>query len=731
MMDLVKLVSLDQMQLIPPLVVVLFIAYFLVRYLVQYRTPGRRISRELGALADQVAKLKKTSPDRIIDGLEDLFAKGNERVVHAWVEYKETLHRQFEPVDGELRLIKVRSTVQSGSFFADQNLVDTPLKAEYFRHLPGILTGIGIIGTFAGLLIGLQYFDAADPEKIQQSVSILLGGVRDAFVASAISIAVAMYITNSEKKYLRLCYEALERLTENLDGLFESGVGEEYLAALVKSSEESARQARQLKDGLVTDLREMLQNLVDSQVRESQKLAASMSAAYRESGEDLAASISSSIENSFKDPLTKIADSVQAATGTNSNQVQGLLQDVLHAFMAKLDATFGQQFNGMHEMMGQSVGAMQQMQGAFQSLIEDMRNAGESSSRAVSEQLSRALSDMTSGQGVMQAAMNEMIGSLQQAVAGIGVKGEEAGSRMAQQLERLFAESEVRQLKMAEGMQAFIDGMKEAVGKGQQDTMAEIAATVGQLGEQLAGVMQTLDAGRQNMSDGALQAQQRVQEGAEALVSGLGTQVQGMLEALHAQQQDSRQSVVQLGEVTSRSIEGMKDGADRMRLAAERFGSAGESALKLVDATGNAVQQLNASGGSVTTAVRELATQIAEYRAHREAVQKLMSSVEGMAATSQNEANARARMVAELSQVVAQMKDVNGEAATYMERIGEVLGGSFSAFGDGVEKSLRKTLGSLDQELDKAIKSLAGGVQELGDSVEELSGVLATQRSPR
>lgn len=728
MWEVLKSIELVYLQMIPPGIVVAFIAYFSIKFVFYYRLPAGRIRRELLALSSRVSGLKAEPPARIVAALDDVFSSAHERIQHAWSEYKETLHEQLASVDGESLIVKVRSTTLSSTFFGDQNLVETPLKTEYFKHLPGILTGIGIIGTFAGLLIGLSFFDATDPERISKSVEILLDGVRDAFIASALSILAAMFVTNSEKKHLRLCYEALEGLTEAIDSLFDAGVGEEYLASLVKSSEESARQARQLKDGLVSDLREMLQNLVDSQVRENMKLAETLGSVYRQSGSDIASSISGSIEQSFREPLQQIAQSVQSASSDQSGQVQGLLQDVLTAFMNKLDASFGQQFSGMHEMMGQSVTAMQQMQGAFQALVNDMRAASETSGQAMSAQLNRAIADMTAGQSVMQAAMNEMIANLQQAVASIGSKGEEAGSRMGEQLERLFAESEARQQRMAEGMQAFVGGLKESVGRGQQETMAEISATVGRLGEQLGGVMQTLEASRQGMNDGAIQAQQRIQDGAQALVSDLGENVQALLAGLQGQQHESELALARLSDATQRSIDGMKDGADRMRQAADRFGAAGESALKLVDASGNAVQQFNAGGATVSTATRELAAQVAAYQQHRDAVQKMLGTLEGIVAGSQNEAMARTRMVTDLAQVSEQMKHVNAEAAAYLERIGGVLDTSFSRFGDGVEQGLARTLGTLDQELSKAVGALATGVQEVGDSVEELSEALGKLR---
>lgn len=718
---IIESIGLGYLQMIPPVIVGAFLVYFLWRYWFQYRKPAKKVPGELNKLCEQVRELTVDGPEARLRKLSELFGAANEHLQNAWVEYSKTLHRQHEPVDGEYRLTKVRSTVQSATFFGSQNLVDTPLRAEYFRHLPGIVTGIGIIGTFAGLLIGLFFFDASDPAKIQESVSILLAGVRDAFFASAAAITVAMYITNSEKNYLRQCYEALEGLNEKIDSLFESGVGEEYLAALVKSGEESARQTRQLKDGLVSDLREMLQNLVDSQVRENLKLAETLSTTYRESGNNIATSISSSIEQSFREPLQQIAQSVQTASGDQSGQVQGLLQDVLMAFMNKLDASFGQQFNGLHEMMGQSVTAMQEMQGSFQSLISDMRTASESTNLAMTEQLNRVIADMTAGQSLMQASMNEMIVNLQQAVVSIGTKGEEAGSRMGEQLERMFAESEARQQRMAEGMQAFVDGLKDSVGRGQQETMAEITRTVGELGERLSAVMQTIEASRQGLDEGAILAQQRLQDGAQAMVTGLSDNVESLLSGLQGQQQESAQALARLDEATQRSIEGMKDGADKMRQAADRFTSASESAVKLVDTSSNAVQQFNTSSGAVTTAARELATHVSAYQQHRDATQKMLASIEGIIAGNQNEAGARNRMVAELTQVVAKMKEMNDEAVSYLERIGSVLETSFSRFGDGVEQSLSRTLGSLDQEFGKAVGALSSGVQEVGDCVEELS----------
>lgn len=288
-------------QLIAPITVVGFVFILCAWYFVRYFCPSFKLSSQLKKLTKRVHGVKALAPSQRRSELEQLF-KGS-KLEHSWHEYAETLHDQFEFQEGEQVLVRSRATAGAAHFFSPQSVVDTPLGTEFYKHLPGILTGIGIVGTFFGLMLGLQHFDPSTPEQVNASVDKLLKDVLFAFIGSFISIMASIAVTITEKWRLGQCYRLLEAFNETIDGLFDSGVGEEYLAELVRSSAESSVQTRQLKDSLVTDLREMLQNLVDTQVRESLKLADTLSTTYRDSGQLLADQVSSAIENSLKSPL--------------------------------------------------------------------------------------------------------------------------------------------------------------------------------------------------------------------------------------------------------------------------------------------------------------------------------------------------------------------------------------------------------------------------------------------
>nr|WP_302467757.1 type I Zorya anti-phage system protein ZorA1 [Pseudomonas marvdashtae] len=709
-------------QLMAPRVVMVAVAALCLWYTGRYFIPSFVLSRRLKSLRRSITAIKGKSPDQLQAELEKVF--GATKLKHLWKEYSETLHNQFEYHEGEERLVRSRATTVAANFFTGQSVVDTPLATEFFKHLPGILTGVGIVGTFFGLMLGLQHFDPSTPELVNSSVDKLLKDVLFAFIGSFLSIMASIIVTVSEKWRLGRCYKHLESLNEAIDSLFDSGVGEEYLAALVRSSAENSVQTRQLKDSLVTDLREMLQNLVDTQVRESLKLADTLSTTYRDSGQMLADQVSSAIENSLKSPLEAIAGAVQAASGDQSGQVQNLLQDVLVAFMNKLEGTFGQQFNGLNEMMGQSVAAMHSMQQGFSSLIQDMRSASENSNQSSSAMIAQLLTDMQTGQSAMQAGMNEMLTNLQSSIARIGSEGEDAGARMAQQLEKMFADSEARQLAMAESLQLFVESIQKNMGQGQQETMAKIAGSVEVLGEQLSTVFKKLESGREQMDQSTRVAQAELHHGTRELVGGLDEQVKTLLQSVAEQNKASQDNVKALSAQTEQHLQSMQLGADKMRAAAERFENAGLSVSKASESTASLLGTVQGAGTELAQASRELNSVVADYRNNRESLSKTLTVIEGVVASAQVEASGRAQYLQDLKQQSERMQSLNREVHEYLENISGVLGDGFKEFGDGMDRVLRQTLGSLDTELDKAVKSLAGGVDGVKESIEDFGDIM-------
>src|SRR5262249_40690468 len=115
-----------------------FILWFLV--------PATMYWRQLRTIQRELRALPANSP---VSKLTQVFT-GDERLLHLWTQYEETLHNQMEERDGQSIIVAVRSTIPAETYFNSQYVVDSRLHTEFFRHLPGIFTGVGIIGTFSG-----------------------------------------------------------------------------------------------------------------------------------------------------------------------------------------------------------------------------------------------------------------------------------------------------------------------------------------------------------------------------------------------------------------------------------------------------------------------------------------------------------------------------------------------------------------------------------------------------
>ncbi|HFH2372459.1 TPA: type I Zorya anti-phage system protein ZorA1 [Escherichia coli] len=710
-----------------PATVIGLVSFAFLCFIFFYFFRAVKIINGLKKYTQSINVIENNEPGNQLQHLQSLFVQPE--LKHAWNEFEESLHSQYELEDGEEKIVRIRATAPSASFFSEQQLVDIPLNTEFFKHLPGILTGVGIIGTFYGLMIGLNHFDPSTPEQVSSSVNNLLRDVLYAFLGSAFAITFSILITWLEKFCLAKCYKYLEKFTAALDALYDSGVGEEYLASLVKSSNESATQARHLKESLVTDLRDMLLHLANSQKVENERLATTLSTTYRETGQQFAEQVSGAIENSLKSPLDKIAGAVQTASGDQSGMVQNMLQDVLTAFMAKLDTTFGQQFTNLNEMMGQTVGAIQTMQTGFGALLQDMRQVSDDSRQGSAQLIEQLLSEMKSGQQAMQAGMNDMLTSLQTSVAKIGAEGEGAGERMARQLEKMFADSEAREKAQAEHMTAFIEAIQNSVQQGQSATMEKIAASVESLGEQLGSLFGQIDKGQQQISANQQANQQSLHEQTQRVMSEVDDQIKQLVETVASQHQGTTETLRLLAEQTNRQIQDMHTGADKMRLAAERFEHAGDRVSEANHLTADVLNKAQSAGSSLSLATSELTSVVADYRNNREAVSKSIAMLELLAANTQSEQTTRTQFIADLKQHGERLQSYNREAQAFMENVSDVLGKGFEDFSEGVSRSLDKTLGKLDVEMAKASTLLAGSVEQIGESVSELDDVLSRVRA--
>lgn len=325
-----------------------------------------------------------------------------------WREFAQTLHRYNEPGQPP----KWRTTAVASQFFSEQALVDTPLKIGFYKHLPGILTGIGIIATFSGLIVGLGRFEVSrDPDAVRGSLHDLILNVGHAFEISALAITLAMLFTWIEKFLSTRLYRQVEALCQALDSLFESGVGEEYLARLVRAGEASLAQSKQFNQALVGELRQGMENLLAQQQAAA---AQQQQALARQLGEVMAKTMAATLH----EPLQRMTLAIERLGSSQGATLGQALAQTLQRFNQQLEQTFGQRQNELENLLAKTSQALASVagqlgnvstrleaagQGAFQSAAGQFQSASGEVQRS-SEAFSRTSNDMAQAAAAMTEA---------------------------------------------------------------------------------------------------------------------------------------------------------------------------------------------------------------------------------------------------------------------------------------------------------------------------------------
>ncbi|HET9390634.1 MAG TPA: anti-phage ZorAB system protein ZorA [Steroidobacteraceae bacterium] len=394
------------------------VVVLLVHFLAQYLVRGLGLRWQLARLVEEVGAAGPAGSAELKARLAQLFQQT--RLARAWREFEESLHEQRVEDAAGREAVAIRATQPAEAFFNLDTVLDPRIGSEYFRHLPGILTGLGIIGTFFGLIQGLVHFDPslADSASLKRGLGELFGHVRDAFMFSGSAIAAAIAVTMVEKWLYASCAKWVFELAAALDEKFKSGIGEEYLASILRTSQDSALQVRDLKAAMSEDLRTLLTHLADRQVQATQQMSAD---------------IARSIRQSLQEPLADIARTVALVSGRETELIRNALEELMTAFLTQMRETMGRQMSELSGLIQQAARAVHQLEVAMQDLLHDVQQSGQDSAasmRSAVQELLQRLSETQRAQSeLVSSSMRDVLRQLNEAATRMLAAQEDAARR--------------------------------------------------------------------------------------------------------------------------------------------------------------------------------------------------------------------------------------------------------------------------------------------------------------
>lgn len=614
-----------------------------------------------------------------------------------WSDFKSTLTRNTINVDYD----ELYSPVDAGEFFC-VSAVTKDINISYWQNFSGTFTGVGILGTFLGLVLGLSGVDLAssDVTVLKEGIGALLNGISVAFGTSLLGISFALGYGYINKRQQDALSESVLVLANRVEKMYPRKNVEQWLSDV---NRESVEQTKAIKN-LATETAESLAELLDNQ----------LSTGFNELCEQLDAQMRPVFE--------KLYEAIYALNEGGANAIAGAVNEKTGA---QLDA-FAQTLQHMQESMQQSLDSSTTISAKASALLtETMEKIGTSITQGTDEAVKK-----------QQAAAESMSNQMQNLVQYFSSSSEQAMMNMlnASTVAQKGLHDSVEQTKTSANM--IVDSMENVIKK-QSDLMQSSTENNNKRIDEMMNMLQKMikDNSEQTMSnmlntsqlvkDSLNNSVEQTKESAQSIVNSMESVVQKQSNLLQqATESNSKridetvsmlqQIIKEHSSVIGQSYIAIKDMALTLEQLLEKLDVSGknlkDSVSPIQEATDGLKLQLHIIQNNTNKLHEEIGKQLDDMAKQGVESRKLITDLSGTINDAQKQA------FEAWSEYNLGFRGIGDELNTVLNSISDKLANYNQIMNDGMKKHLSE----FDGEVAQATGQLKSVIEELNDMIEDL-----------
>ena len=698
MMEFIQFCKMFFSQTINWVFIVAFVATYLL-YKYHFVKPLDARYKEIETYLDI---LKKYNPQNVNVYFESLSQEmeNSDLIKGIWRKYQRTLIS----IPGKDGLEKY-STVESESYFSVAAFTEG-MKGGLWSGLAGTFTGIGILGTFIGLTIGLAGVDTSSTGALSSSISGLLGGMSTAFVTSIFGIVSAIVFGVWHSQNMKRFGDAVSRFTDALDQVFIRKSVEEILLEELAESRAQRAAMEQLSTDMAISICDHLPDVLD-------QLAEKMDSAMKGNLDTMLAGLSERQDKQTEQLM-------QISSNTNSLVIGGFdqLGDVLKKGVGQ----------GAEEL-GNS---LKNLSFDIASLAEGIRDILDRSTKASSEANQKTLD-----------ALNEAISKMNETMEGMANKQTEETDKNIQRMTALMEEMKTTMKDIFDEMSASAKEQRTEIGEIAKDSADQTKENLGAINASVKELMAGIGGQMQQMQ--SIIGKFAI-DSADQTKENLGV-INASVKELMAEIADQMQQMQSMMDTHEKH---MQETLDQMRQAVSSSGNVVNAAGKTVEAAGKTAKVFVEAADDVSMKLKTAA----------EPLQKAAEPLKQAAASLDNGvqvlAQSMTKQQADAKSVAESMQKISGdymESSLYVKSALEEARNSWTAYEDrfkGVSGELEKAFVQLDNGMQKynkatnegliaklkefdetistAVDTLAGVTEEVNENIEDLTDAIKKMR---
>ena len=392
----------------------------------------------------------------ILSKLEEIFNRSDKFFKpfnKAWQEFKESL------ITPERRKV-VYKTDEASLFFSEDRLLGQYMNLRFWNSVPAILVGLGILGTFVGLVWGLIPFsdiDFGQTSEIQGAIKILLSGVSTAFVTSVWGMLASLSFNWLEKG----CIGMISRKVANLQGALDLPFTLKTQEEIAEKQKDELEQQTAIFKTLFTDLGENItEDIKSAMVEGRQEILHELNKTVE--------AFSTTILEQLKPILEKLMEAIEELRQQKEESSAEAIKDLIEKFQESLSASTVTQMEELAKTVSEASESLKDLPDQIGVMIASVQEQINETRRLLSETSQEQTTQMNS-------MMERMLNSLQSVVE---LAVNQTKDQLDQRMEEMKAVSDesiqTLQTTIAELQQAITDLVKEqqeAIGKTTSETV--------------------------------------------------------------------------------------------------------------------------------------------------------------------------------------------------------------------------------------------------------------------
>ena len=223
------------------------------------------------------------------------------------------------------------------SDYINYDLVDSLIHRNRLNQVAGVMTGLGILGTFIGLALGLQSFNTGSTAEITNSIEPLMAGIKVAFHTSIYGMVFSLVFNYVYKRILDDAEQAVRSFLSAFKKYVLPDTSADGINRLIELQQQQSAAITGLSDTVAHLLSDGLRELLEPQFdRLDDTITGFANMATKNQMDQLAMIVNAFISQmnaSLGEMFTKLSETVDRTLviqGENEKQMNKILEKNVH-----------------------------------------------------------------------------------------------------------------------------------------------------------------------------------------------------------------------------------------------------------------------------------------------------------------------------------------------------------------------------------------------------------------